>query len=61
VYVPGWTGAGADDGSGDKAEELDKRITATIERDLKIAEWLETSSDPKTGTTICPKQESKVD
>ena len=30
-------------------EELDKRIAATYERDLKIAEWLETSYDPKTG------------
>jgi hypothetical protein len=42
-------GARADDGATDEAEELDKRIAATFERDLKIAEWLESSSDPKFG------------
>lgn len=33
-------------------EKLDKRIAATYERDLKIAEWLEASADPKTGVII---------
>ena len=33
------------------AEKLDKRIAATYERDLKIAEWLEACADPKTGAT----------
>lgn len=42
-----------DDGSADKAEELDKRIAATYERDLKIAEWLESSTDAKTGVAVC--------
>ena len=46
-------GAGTEDGSGDQAEDLDKRIAATFERDLKIAEWLESSSDSKPGAAGC--------
>jgi len=46
------SGAAVDDGSSDPAEKLDKRISATYERDLKIAEWLEASADPKTGIGI---------
>lgn len=45
------TGSRVDDGSSDMPEKLDKRIAATYERDLKIAEWLEASADPKTGVT----------
>ena len=35
------------DGSSDNPEQLDKRIAATTDRDLQIAAWLESSTEPK--------------